>query len=101
MTYERLVKTWCEPSIQTWSDGPSARGSVYDLEKCKETCDQHSECAGFGVAPSGRCSRYVSAPITREANNFNSCYVKEVAETEAPLPGVIMLSVSTHYLSLI
>ena len=66
--------------ITTWDDGSTITpGTIFDVNRCKEECKTHSECAGFVQLHSSRaCDYYKKAPLelTQDHGVDRDCWTK-------------------------
>ena len=67
--------------IHKWKDGSHAFWGMHiDLSKCKEECNEHTECEGFvAVHSSGVCGHWKSGPLTmtEQYGKDRDCYKKK------------------------
>merc|ERR1719478_1559455 len=68
--------------IEVWGDGHFAHYGedhhISSLADCADTCDQHSECAGF-YTKNGKCSHWRSGSVSARPQAGHNCYVKDGA----------------------
>jgi hypothetical protein len=65
--------------IETWRDGHFAHYGedhhISSLSDCADTCDEHSDCAGF-YTKNGKCSHWRSGSISVRPQAGHCCYSK-------------------------
>jgi len=75
--YEILSNQHCGgESINSWNDGSEANyGTATELSECKQSCKDHSECAGF-VQSETACGYWKMGPLNPYPFDKHTCYKK-------------------------